>query len=279
MKRVEPNLYTKEYYLNDASGYEIFGKTFGKVIDVRLKKILDLIPLKVDQRILDIGCGRGELALWMSKLTGGKVLGIDYSEDAIKLAVDAKRRWPKSVQRRVAFKHLDIKKLKTIQKYDLVVMTEVLEHLYPDEQIVVFGKINNLLKKDGLLFIHTAPNKWFNIYIYKYWCYPVSLFISVVYKFVFNKEYPRLIHPKLFRTHYHKIMHINEPDYISLWNLFKQTNFKGKIHSTNVTVNNTVLSWKDAVYNFMLYLSPLSKYFPFNVFWGNDFYAILKKAC
>jgi len=63
-------------------------------------------------------------------------------------------------------------------------------------------------------------------------------------------------------------MHVNEPDYFSLCRLFQKTGFRGSIYSTNITVSKPLISWKDRLYNMLVYLNPLSYYFPFNIIWG-----------
>ena len=83
--------YDQKYYLTDCGGYEVYKKSKGKELDGRLAPILSVVRDK-KKRILDIGCGRGELSFALAR-TGAKVVGIDYSESAICLAKETYREY------------------------------------------------------------------------------------------------------------------------------------------------------------------------------------------
>ena len=278
MRRVEPKLYTKEYYLTGCTGYNEFKKTWGKVLEPRLKRIVKEIPSVKGLRVLDIGCGRGELVFWSARQGAKEVLGIDYSKNAIELANIAKNHYTKDVQNRVNFIVMDAKKMNFPNyRFDAIYMTEVLEHLYPEEQESIFKKIYNILDNNGFVVIHTAPNKWFINYTYRFWCYPISTFLIWINYIVTKNKYSNLLKWSSVRKGYEKLMHINEPIYFSLKILLNKHRFTNKIYSTNITVTKPELSWKDYLFNFLVYLYPLSKIFPFNVLWGNDFIIIARK--
>jgi ubiquinone/menaquinone biosynthesis C-methylase UbiE len=278
MRRVDPKLYTRDYYLSDETGYREFKKGFGKSLEPRLERIVKEIPIRKGIKVLDIGCGRGELVIWFARNGASEVVGIDYSKSAVEIAKGARNKFSKKVRSRMNFKLMDAKNLKFKNNYfDLVVMTEILEHVYPDEQVKIFSDIGRVLKEDGFVFFHTAPSKTFNDFTYKYWCYPVSSILVELNNLLSGNKYPNLPKPNKIRSDYQHIMHVNEPDYISLRKLVKKSGFIGKIRSTNITIAKPINSWKDRVYNLLVFLVPISNYFPFNIFWGNDFYAVLKK--
>lgn len=276
-KRVSPKLYTKKYYLEDCSGYDLFKKTVGDSLDDRLQKIITLLPNLNHAKILDIGCGRGELSIYLAK-NGNRVLGIDYSKNAIDLANTALSHQSREIRSRLEFRHLDIHDLdKLDQTFDLIVCTEVWEHIYPDEQDDLLKSARSLLLPSGQIFIHTAPSRWFNDFTYRYWCYPVSTLLVSIWNKVFKKNYGNIPPWSQLRTHYHQIMHVAEPDYFSFRKKLFRNGFSGAIRSTNITVNKPILSFKDSLYNFLVYLSPLSNYFPLNIFWGNDFWVLARQ--
>lgn len=277
MKRVDPKEYTRKYYLTDATGYNEYKKSAGKILEPRLAKIVTKIPNPRGMRILDVGCGRGELVYWALRNGAKEALGIDYSKEAIKLAKEARKKWPKRYQKTARFIHQDAKDMYFKKPFDAVLMTEVLEHLYEEEQIEILKNIHKILKDTGFLFIHTAPSKTFNNFTYKYWCYPISTFLVRVNNFIIKSDYPNIAKPKDIRTESHKIMHVNEPTYFSLKKVFKKTGFSGTIFSTNITIAKPILGWKDRVFNSLVYLNPISFFPPFNIFFGNDFYSILRK--
>jgi 2-polyprenyl-3-methyl-5-hydroxy-6-metoxy-1,4-benzoquinol methylase len=278
MRMVNPSAYTESYYLKDCSGYDEFKKSWGKKLEPRLARIVKGLPTLKKMRVLDLGCGRGELVFWSANLGAKEVVGIDYSKAAIKLANEAKKHYPKKIREKIKFEVNDVVDINIPDnRFDVILMTEVSEHLYPEQQDIVFDKIFNILSKDGTLLIHTAPSKWFNDYTYRLWCYPISTLIVKVNNLFTRHKYGNLQRPSEIRSDFHKAMHVNEPNYFALKELFTNTGFSGRIYSTNVTISKPQLSWKDRLYNLIVYLDPLSHYPPFNILFGNDFLAILHK--
>lgn len=278
VREVNPKVYTEKYYLTDCVGYKEFRESYGKMLEVRLKKVIEKVPSVKNHVVLDIGCGRGELVFWAARNGAKKAIGVDYSKSAIKLARNAKKYFNKKIQSKVEFFVMNAKKLNFPDKsIDSIFLVEVLEHLFPEEQELVFKEICRVLKDKGFVLVHTAPNKIFNDFTYKIWCYPLSTILVKFNNLIQRHNYPNLQSPSKIRTKSHKIMHVGEPTYFSLKRVIFQNGFCGKIMSTNVTINKPVLGWKDIIFNFVIYLYPLSKYFPFNVFWGNDFISVLRK--
>ena len=56
-------LYSRAYYLSDCEGFSEFHKTWGRKPSRRLAKCIELLGPGRGQRIVDLGCGRGEVAL------------------------------------------------------------------------------------------------------------------------------------------------------------------------------------------------------------------------
>lgn len=101
--------------------------------------------------ILDFGCGVGVIDLFLAS-KGHIVTGYDISRKAIKIANESAHSL--NLKKRLRF--LELSKFnKEVKKgmYDLVVCTEVIEHLENDT--VVVKKLIGLLKKGGILFITT----------------------------------------------------------------------------------------------------------------------------
>jgi 2-polyprenyl-3-methyl-5-hydroxy-6-metoxy-1,4-benzoquinol methylase len=276
MRRVNPKIYTKEYYLTDCTGHEEFKKYFGEKFEPRFIEILQDVKIDKDMRVLDIGCGRGELVYYSAKI-GAEAYGIDYSINAIKLANVLKDKKINTIRQRMHFSVMDAKKIKfTNSFFDVVFLTDVVEHLYPEELELVFREIKRVLKPRGQVVIHTAPNKIFNDYTYKYFCYPVAEIIVKLWNLLTNKRYPNIAEPKNLRVHSHSEMHINEPTFFSLKKLFNKFNFTGSIKSTNITVRKENISFKDDLFNFLVFLDPVSRYFPINIIFGSDFFSVLR---
>jgi len=96
-------------------------------------------------RILDLGCGRGWLTEILSKY--GNVLGVDLS------IIAAEKMYP-----HIKFEQKNIIFDKIQGNYDVVVSSEVIEHLAPEHQQIYIKKVYELLDENGYLIL-TTPNK------------------------------------------------------------------------------------------------------------------------
>lgn len=277
MKKVSPKVYTKKYYLSNCGGYEEYLSSEGDILNPKLIEITKYLGSFGGKCILDIGCGRGELTVWLAKNGAKYVVGIDYSKNAIDLSNKKKRKQSEDIGDKIHFYTLNAKNLNRLKmKFDIIIMTEVFEHLYMEEIDIVFDQVKKILTKDGFFLIHTSPNKWFYDYFYRYWSYPVSNILISVSNFFTRNKYPRLVKYEKLRDEYHKKMHVNEPTYFSLRKIIKKSGFSGTICTSNITVIKPIIGIKDTIFNCLVYLYPVSKWFPFNILMGGDFHAILK---
>ena len=114
----------------------------------RLKRILEFIPRGCALRVLDVGCANGRLGKEIKKL-GHFVAGIEISPQAAQNArqaldevyvFDIEGEWPKKLEE---------------QKFDLVVLPEILEHIF--DPVYVLRKSSAVLKEGGEIII-TTPN-------------------------------------------------------------------------------------------------------------------------
>lgn len=271
MRSVNQKVYTKKYYLSDCTGYKEYITSYGDKLEPRLQKIANLIEIEKNTKVLDIGCGRGELVLFCAK-KGIDAYGVDYSTNAIYLANKIKERQIKKINLKMHFIKMNAKKLKFNNNFfDQIILTDVLEHLYPEELELMFTNIKKILKPQGKIIVHTAPNKLFNDIGYKYYSYPVSTLLVAIWNIIAGKKYPNIAKPGELRTDSHAIMHINEPTYFTIKKICKKYNLKGKIISSNITAVKDELSIKDKIFNFIVFFHPLSKSFPLNIFFGSDF--------
>ncbi|PIR80349.1 MAG: hypothetical protein COU25_00415 [Candidatus Levybacteria bacterium CG10_big_fil_rev_8_21_14_0_10_35_13] len=277
MRSVNSKVYTKKYYLTDCSGYKEFKESNGRKLNTIFLDLIKYIEVNSSTKVLDIGCGRGEMVFYCAS-RGATAIGIDYAEAAIKLANNTRSKQPKIIQDRAKFIKMDAKILKFDKSsFDLIIMTGVVEHLYPEELDVVFHQIRRVLKPAGKLIINTAPNRIFNDIAYKYYCYPASTLLTSFWNKLTGSKYPNIAMPHDIRTESHQIMHINEPTFFSLYRLYKKFNFKGGIFSTNITVRKQILSTRDILFNLLVFLHPFSKKFPLNIIFGSDFISVLTK--
>ena len=165
-KMVDPATYGKDYYIHAYAGD--VDKYLADLNDlpVSLASCFGLAKPRPKERVLDIGCGRGHLSYWCV-INGCLVTAIDYNSDAIELTKLAMEKLPKELQANVVVKQQDIKTIDTSQKYDVIFMADLVEHLYDWELNVLFDKIKEILtRKTGRLLIHTTPNAIWIRYIY-----------------------------------------------------------------------------------------------------------------
>src|SRR5947209_1683982 len=109
---------------------------------------LDLNP---GQRVLDIGCGWGGMALYLHKVAGVDVLGITLSEHQLKIARE--RAAAAGVSDHVKFELIDYRHLDGT--FDRIVSVGMFEHVGAAHYDEFFSKCRELLKPDGVMLLHT----------------------------------------------------------------------------------------------------------------------------
>jgi ubiquinone/menaquinone biosynthesis C-methylase UbiE len=110
-------------------------------------QLLRRAGLSAGLRVLDIGCGVGELSMVAARLVGrrGSVTGIDIDEAALALAAQRAREQGFD---HVSFAHSDIATYRTDASYDAVIGRHILIHT-PQPQVVV-GIAHSLLNPGGV---------------------------------------------------------------------------------------------------------------------------------
>ena len=82
---VDSALYDEAYFLSECEGYEEFIASGGQALSRRLATALDSAEIEPGMRVLDVGCGRGESLIWVSR-QGALAWGLDYSSEALRIA-------------------------------------------------------------------------------------------------------------------------------------------------------------------------------------------------
>jgi len=109
--------------------------------NIKLKRILKLIYFSKKDNLLDIGCSRGYLLKTIAH-TINKGKGVDISKAIIQL--NNKNNHLSNI----SFDVFDGRTLALSEKYNKVIMMDVLEHaFYPDKLIIT---IKNAMVSDGL---------------------------------------------------------------------------------------------------------------------------------
>ncbi|MBA4320657.1 MAG: hypothetical protein C0412_19870 [Flavobacterium sp.] len=209
MKKVDSKIYDRSYFLNAVEGYQNFDD-FLSNINPKFKKGLKMAKLKKGERILDVGCGRGEMVFFANLLYGCEGVGIDYAKDAIEICDESKKRLNLQNNEFVRFLQVDSDRLPFEDKsFDVIFFMDVWEHIYPEQIDQLLKEFRRLLRDNGRLIVHTSPNKkFFGIGFPRYTYYFNYVINKLLYRPLLKKNMTRSnVNP---RSEYEKMMHINE---------------------------------------------------------------------
>jgi cyclopropane-fatty-acyl-phospholipid synthase len=136
----------------------------------KINHIIKKLNIKSNQKVLDIGCGWGHLAIEIAKQSKCEVTGITLSENQHRYAKAKAKEY--NLENQVQFKLCDYRNLK--EKFDRVVSVGMFEHVGRKFYKTFFKQVNQLLKHNGLALIHTIgsineprdPQPWISKYIF-----------------------------------------------------------------------------------------------------------------
>jgi cyclopropane-fatty-acyl-phospholipid synthase len=136
----------------------------------KIQHIIKKLNIKPNQKVLDIGCGWGSLAIDIAKSIQCEVTGITLSENQLKYC--KKKAKELNLENQVTFKLVDYRELN--EKFDRIVSVGMFEHVGRKFYKKFFKQINKLLTDDGVSLIHTIgsvnpprdPHPWITRYIF-----------------------------------------------------------------------------------------------------------------
>jgi SAM-dependent methyltransferase len=196
-------LYDEEYFRGRLKGGGLFLDASGRLLPDKGYVILPLADFAPGQRVLDIGCGRGELALHAA-LAGADAHGLDYAAAGLRFARQLRDDLSGPERARLHFHRGDGKRLPFRDRsFDRIVTSEFTEHVHPWELEECYRECARVLRPDGHMVVHTAPNRWrYEIY------YPLRALRARL----FGGEAPDPDHDPLEEP-----LHVNEHTPMYMW--------------------------------------------------------------
>ena len=217
-KSLPSTLYTEEYFLTACEGYDVFLESEGQHLSRRLRDAFAVAEVQPGMRVLDVGCGRGEILRHCMAL-GIEAYGIDYAQAAAVMSrdvINTARTDADMPTVKAGVCLSDAKFLPYPNSYfDRVLMFDVVEHLYPWELHAAMLDVRRVLKGNGRFIIHTAPNIWYDRYAYPW----VRRFRTLTGEGDKYPEDPRAITPV------NQDVHVNEQSILSMRQALKAAGF------------------------------------------------------
>lgn len=216
-KSLPSTLYTEEYFLTACEGFDVFVESEGQHLSRRLNDAFDIAEVTAGMKVLDAGCGRGEIVRHCMRL-GVEAYGFDYAQVAARMSQDViASEQAAGTQAKAGVCLADAKKMPFPTNYfDRVLMFDVVEHLYPWELHEAMLEIRRVLKPNGRFIVHTAPNRWYDAYAYP-WVRRVRTLMGQ------GDAYPK--DPRAI-TPVNQDVHVNEQDIWSMRKAFKAAGFQ-----------------------------------------------------
>ena len=136
----------------------------------KIQHIIKKLNIQPNQKVLDIGCGWGSLAIDIAKSTNCEVTGITLSQNQLDYCL--KKAKELNLENQVTFKLMDYRELD--EKFDRIVSVGMFEHVGRKFYKKFFKQVEKLLSNNGISLIHTIgsvnpprdPHPWVTKYIF-----------------------------------------------------------------------------------------------------------------
>ncbi|HML43882.1 MULTISPECIES: SAM-dependent methyltransferase [Hyphomicrobium] len=136
----------------------------------KLRLIASKLDLKPGQKVLDIGCGWGDMGLYLGRMADVQVVGVTLSKEQCKLANEKAKAL--GLADRVRFELRDYRDL--TDRFDRIVSVGMFEHVGVHHYGEYFAKVNELLTDTGVMLLHSighmsppgTASPWLRKYIF-----------------------------------------------------------------------------------------------------------------
>lgn len=205
---IDPKIYDRQYFFSDwCEGFAEFEKN--SLSPIKQEEI-KLLNLKTNDKVLDIGCGRGDIA-WFLSQNHYDFWAIDYSTEAISLT---KTRVRNEYHQRIILCDARMIDMPS-NSFDKILLGDIIEHMTFQDAIKTINQAHRLLNPGGILVIHTSPNLWFKKLVYP---------LAKIFLILFRQQTTAHKLEKTIQASF--TYHIDEYTPLSLRQLMKRTNFK-----------------------------------------------------
>ena len=155
--------YSCAYFLSD-------DETLEEAQRNKLRLIASKLALRPGLKILDIGSGWGDMALYLARLEDVDVTGVTLSKEQHALSNEKAHRL--GLDGRVRFRLQDYREVS--ERFDRIVSVGMFEHVGVHHYGEFFAKINALLHDDGVMLLHSighmsppgTASPWLRKYIF-----------------------------------------------------------------------------------------------------------------
>jgi cyclopropane-fatty-acyl-phospholipid synthase len=144
-------VYTCAYY-RDPDG------TLAQAQADKLDLVCRKLRLRPGERLLDIGCGWGSLALWAARHYGAKAHGVTLSRAQAEYAAERIRR--EGLEDRCVVEYRDVRDLPTTARYDKIAAVGVIEHVGIANYPAFFSQVRGMLEDGGLYLNHGITHEF-----------------------------------------------------------------------------------------------------------------------
>lgn len=156
LKGASPRQYGHLLDVFSAGGYREFVEAGGRPLRLRPARALALAALRPGLDVIDIGCGRGEVALHAAR-RGCRVTALDFSLEGLAMTKEVAGLGPPDGVRLIAC-GADALPL-AAGSADRVLLLDIVEHLTQAAEARCLDEVRRILRPSGRVVIHTLPNR------------------------------------------------------------------------------------------------------------------------
>lgn len=254
---VSSTVYDTDYLLSPAlEGYDDY---LAGSLSLVKRHELDLLAAGPGDRVLDLGCGRGEV---VAELLGRGIdaTGVDYAAAAVALSAELAAGRGLVVQ-------ADALALPfPTGCFDRVLLGDVIEHLPWPMAVRAMVEVGRVLAPGGRALVHTAPNRWF-----------VGIVMPLLRPVVGRLGHSQVAERLADYDHLRGVMHPNELSPLGLRRLLARAGLPARTWVDRDVLRSGASAWTSglAASRAVRAIGAVAGCWPLRLLTGNDLYALV----